>query len=116
MLGPRKIWQPCCLQSVIANLDKLEADLADLERDLRDESGAHPTADAQRLTSDIVRSQTSLVTQRTKAEARDRFYKTLFQAQNISDNILAYNSTCIEFHPNNNLTVMHTTFFIRCPG
>ena len=50
-------------------MDKLELDLRKLEGELGQESDGYPSTDVQRISSDLTRAQTSIVTKRTKAES-----------------------------------------------
>jgi hypothetical protein len=51
-------------------LEDFERDLTDLEGRLQSESITFPTSDVQRLLSELTRTQTTIVTKRTKLETR----------------------------------------------
>jgi hypothetical protein len=51
-------------------LEDFERDLTDLEGRLQSESINFPTSDVQRLSSELTRTQTTIVTKRTKVETR----------------------------------------------
>ncbi len=51
-------------------MEDFERDLTDLEGRLQSESINFPTSDVQRLSSELTRTQTTIVTKRTKVETR----------------------------------------------
>jgi uncharacterized protein involved in exopolysaccharide biosynthesis len=51
-------------------LEAFERDLTDLESRLQSESINFPTSDVQRMSSELTRTQTTIVTKRTKVETR----------------------------------------------
>jgi hypothetical protein len=51
-------------------LEAFERDLTDLESRLQSDSITFPTSDVQRLSSELTRTQTTIVTKRTKLETR----------------------------------------------
>ncbi len=51
-------------------MEDFERDLTDLEGRLQSESITFPTSDVQRLLSELTRTQTTIVTKRTKLETR----------------------------------------------
>ena len=60
-------------------MDKLELDLRKLEGELGQESDGYPSTDVQRISSDLTRAQTSIVTKRTKAESHLATLQELLQ-------------------------------------
>ena len=51
-------------------MEAFERDLTDLESRLQSESINFPTSDVQRMSSELTRTQTTIVTKRTKVETR----------------------------------------------
>ncbi len=51
-------------------MEAFERDLTDLESRLQSDSITFPTSDVQRLSSELTRTQTTIVTKRTKLETR----------------------------------------------
>jgi hypothetical protein len=57
-------------QSILNKLEAFERDLTDLESRLQSDSINFPTSDVQRMSSELTRTQTTIVTKRTKVETR----------------------------------------------
>ena len=59
----------CCQQGIVSVLDNLDAELVQLNNQILNDSTNYPPLDVQRLSGDVTRAQTMIVTQRTKVGA-----------------------------------------------
>ena len=55
-------------QSILSKLETIEGDLSNVECRLQNDSTNFPTSDVQRFSSEVTRTQTTVITQRTKVE------------------------------------------------